>query len=191
MMKKVNDRSYGVVPVRLVDGEWQFLIVCHLGGHWAFPKGHPEQGESPKEAAVRELFEETGMKVKRFFRRYPFSEQYVFYHAGQRISKTVMYYLAEVDGELKRQVEELTDACWLDFEACCEKLTYPRSVQICQQCYAFITAQPQKKPSLSKSTANLRQRRPRNYLKRKPNGQRPLSKGKKQPSEDSPQREQT
>ena len=193
MMKQVNDRSYGVVPVRLVGEEWQFLVVCHLGGHWAFPKGHPEEGESPKEAAIRELLEETGTRVKHFFRRYPFNEQYVFYHAGQRISKTVMYYLAEVEGELQRQVEELIDAQWLDFESCCEKLTYPRSVQICQQCYAFMTAQPDKNNSLIKPQAvNLRHRRSRNYFKKKPNGSnRPSSGGKCAPSEDSPKREQT
>lgn len=158
-MKKVNDRSYGIIPVRQVDNDWQFLIVRHLGGHWAFPKGHPENNESPKQAAVRELLEETGMSVNRFFRRYPFSEQYVFYHAGQRICKTVMYYLAQVEGTLQRQVEELIDAQWESFEACCEKLTYPRSVQICQQCYAFLSApEGAKKQSIAQVLPKNRRR---------------------------------
>jgi bis(5'-nucleosidyl)-tetraphosphatase len=159
-MKKVNDRSYGIIPVRLVNQDWEFLIVRHLGGHWAFPKGHPEANESPKQAAIRELKEETGMQLKRFFRRYPFSEQYVFYHAGQRISKTVMYYLAEVEGHLERQVEELIDAKWESFENCCEKLTYPRSVQICQQCYAFLTAPSDKKNIKPEQGQGKRSRRP-------------------------------
>lgn len=190
-MKKVNDRSYGIIPVRRVGDDWQFLIVRHLGGHWAFPKGHPEAGESPKQAAVRELLEETGMRLKRFFRRYPFSEQYVFYHAGQRISKTVMYYLAEVEGELQRQVEELTDARWLDFEACCEKLTYPRSVQICQQCYAFMTAEPEKKQSAIGQTPAARSRRARQYYSKKKSqgGPKPPLNHKRASSEDSPKRE--
>lgn len=139
-MQSVNDRSYGVIPVRQLEGEWQFLIVKHLGGHWAFPKGHPESKETPREAAARELLEETGLQIRRFFRKYPFNEQYVFFHAGQRISKTVMYYLAEVDGSLLAQAEELLDAKWLDFNGCCDLLTYPRSVQICQQSYEFLSA---------------------------------------------------
>ena len=33
-------------------------------GFWGFPKGHMEEGESPLKAAEREVFEETGFKVK-------------------------------------------------------------------------------------------------------------------------------
>ena len=33
-------------------------------GFWGFPKGHMEEGESPLNAAEREVFEETGFKVK-------------------------------------------------------------------------------------------------------------------------------
>lgn len=31
------------------------------GGKWSFPKGHAEPGESLREAALRELWEETGV----------------------------------------------------------------------------------------------------------------------------------
>ena len=31
---------------------------------WGYPKGHLEEGEKPVDAAVREVFEETGFKVK-------------------------------------------------------------------------------------------------------------------------------
>lgn len=139
-MQNVSDRSYGIVPVIRQEGQWHFLIVKHLGGHWAFPKGHPENVESPKEAASRELKEETGLIVKRFFQIYPFNEQYVFFHARRRISKTVIYYLAEVEGELAIQKEELLEARLLPFQECCELLSYPRSVQICQQSYDFLQA---------------------------------------------------
>jgi len=33
-------------------------------GHWIFPKGHIERGESPQEAAVREVAEETGLRAE-------------------------------------------------------------------------------------------------------------------------------
>jgi bis(5'-nucleosidyl)-tetraphosphatase len=139
-MKKVEDRSYGIIPVRQIEDEWQFLIVKHLGGHWSFPKGHAELNESPTQAAERELKEETGLKIKRYFKRYPFNEQYEFFHAGQRIAKTVMYYLAEVEGDLIFQQEELLGAEWFNFGTCCEQLTFARSVQICQQSYEFVSA---------------------------------------------------
>ena len=31
---------------------------------WGFPKGHLEEGEKPSEAAIREVYEETGFKVQ-------------------------------------------------------------------------------------------------------------------------------
>ena len=41
----------------------------NLGGQWHFPGGRVEKGESPEQAILREMKEETGLdvKVKRFF----------------------------------------------------------------------------------------------------------------------------
>ena len=38
------------------EGEWD------LQGHWDFPKGHVDKGETEIETATRELEEETGIK---------------------------------------------------------------------------------------------------------------------------------
>ena len=34
---------------------------------WGFPKGHMEDGEAPKDAAKREVMEETGLEILRIF----------------------------------------------------------------------------------------------------------------------------
>ncbi len=54
--KTRHDASFGIVPVHERDGVRRFLLIQHLGGHWGFPKGHPEKGESPVETARRECF---------------------------------------------------------------------------------------------------------------------------------------
>lgn len=41
--------------------EGDVLILRHASGHWVFPKGHVEVGETEREAAVREVLEEAGV----------------------------------------------------------------------------------------------------------------------------------
>jgi 8-oxo-dGTP pyrophosphatase MutT (NUDIX family) len=42
------------------------LLLCHATGaaHWDIPKGVGEPGETPSETAVRETFEETGVRLE-------------------------------------------------------------------------------------------------------------------------------
>lgn len=50
--------------VYLTNNEGKFLAVkttYHTG--WDIPSGHCDRGESPDQAAIRELYEETGIKV--------------------------------------------------------------------------------------------------------------------------------
>ena len=49
------------------DGhEPRYLIVTakKTPGHWVLPKGHVEEGETPEQAAVREVEEETGVTAE-------------------------------------------------------------------------------------------------------------------------------
>ena len=48
----------------IVDKEnCEILLIKNKAGHWDFPKGHIEEGENIKEAATRELQEETGIEI--------------------------------------------------------------------------------------------------------------------------------
>jgi len=60
----MKERSFGAV---VVDEKGRYLLVKHrYGGHWDFPKGHMEGDESPLEAALREVLEETGLELELF-----------------------------------------------------------------------------------------------------------------------------
>ena len=39
------------------------LVLRRQSGEWVMPKGHVDFGEAPEQAAVREVFEETGIKA--------------------------------------------------------------------------------------------------------------------------------
>ncbi len=51
----------GCVIVRQSDTQLLFLLIRDQYGHWTFPKGHLDDGETSEHAAVREVLEETGV----------------------------------------------------------------------------------------------------------------------------------
>lgn len=57
-VEELEDVAYGGV---LVDPEGRLCLVRPVGrGLWALPKGHRDPGETPEQAALREVAEETG-----------------------------------------------------------------------------------------------------------------------------------
>lgn len=124
------EKAFGVISVRKKD-VFEVLLVQHRKGeYWAFPKGHAEIGEEPKETALRELKEETGLSGVRLLNLGPFEESYVFEIEGQKISKDVLYFVYEVEGDISIQNEEILKAEWLDFSSAERLITYPQSKKI-------------------------------------------------------------
>ena len=63
-MKK--EFSAGAVIFREEKGRILFLLIYSARNRvWGFPKGHVEAGESEKDAAKREIKEETGLRYLR------------------------------------------------------------------------------------------------------------------------------
>jgi len=61
-MPTFNRRSYGVVPVAFESDATPIFLVLRAYQNWDFPKGGADEGESPLDAAKREMIEETGIK---------------------------------------------------------------------------------------------------------------------------------
>ena len=122
----IRDFSFGVIPVRVVDGRREFLVVQHRGGHWGFPKGHPEGDETPVETARRELAEETGLTQCEIIEDEHFEEHYYFTkRSGKRVHKTVVYFIGMVQGgTVTPQAAELLDYFWGDLEATRRRLSF-------------------------------------------------------------------
>lgn len=64
--QKRNTRSqFGALCFRYHDGDLQFLLVTsRRSGRWIIPKGWPEDGLTPAEAAAKEAWEEAGATGK-------------------------------------------------------------------------------------------------------------------------------
>ena len=128
-MKTKHDFSYGVVPfLKEADG-WKVFLIYQYGSDgdifWTFPKGHPEEGELPEEAAKREFFEETGLPLNELRSDLSFEQTYSFKYKDTQIDKTVIYYLGLVGNKnFTLQEDEVKDAGWFDLEEAKEKLTH-------------------------------------------------------------------
>lgn len=56
----------------------KILLVLHKKfKKWVQPGGHIEENETPEEAAVREVYEETGMKVRLLGERFPREDDFI------------------------------------------------------------------------------------------------------------------
>ncbi|MDZ4384915.1 MAG: NUDIX domain-containing protein, partial [Candidatus Moranbacteria bacterium] len=57
------EKSVGAVVFRKKEtGGKEFLLLHYPSGHWDFPKGHIESGETEEGTLRREVEEETGLK---------------------------------------------------------------------------------------------------------------------------------
>lgn len=116
------EKSCGGVIYRRSHGNLEFLLIRNVNsGHWSFPKGHVEEGETEEETALREIKEETGVDavLDTSFR------EIVSYSPKKDTMKDVVYFLGTArKAELRRQKEEVSEVRWVDCGHASNLLTY-------------------------------------------------------------------
>jgi len=91
---------------------------------WSLPKGHIEEGETPEDAALREVQEETG--IVSVIEKSLGGIDFWFMAGGKRIHKTVHHYLfRENGGVLAPQESEVDEVAWFPLSEIVERLAYP------------------------------------------------------------------
>lgn len=126
-----EELSCGVLVFNLSN---EVLLLRHSAGHWAFPKGHQEAGESDRETALRELREETGLACTLL------SDE-VFttsYSPASGVAKEVRYFLAATatdNPELRLQAAEIREAAWLPFPRAAARLTFANDRALLQNAF--------------------------------------------------------
>ena len=91
--------SAGVVLVRRMRGRWWLAAVRPQGkreGVWVLPKGLVDAAEAPADTALREGYEETGLRARLSSKLG--DVRYVYTWEGERIFKIVSFYLAHAGG---------------------------------------------------------------------------------------------
>ena len=143
-MQKKTDVSYGIIPVRMVEGKWEVFLIHQFSrigdnSYWVFPKGHPEEGESSRQTALRELKEETGLTPAQVLSEPTFKLAYSFVYKETRIEKTVEFFVGVIaDFAVTLDPEEVKEAGWYSIEAAKERLDYKDTKQMFEQITAFL-----------------------------------------------------
>jgi mutator protein MutT len=118
-------RAAGGVVIRTSrSGETEVAII-HRPEYddWTFPKGKVEPDETPEDAALREVREETGVEARLVEKLG--DVRYWYMRGGRRIAKVVSFFLLDyVSGELDDHDHEVEHAEWMALEDAARRLTY-------------------------------------------------------------------
>jgi len=129
-------------------GRWWFAAVRPQGkrdGVWALPKGLIDEGERPAETALREGFEETGVRSR--FAAKLGDVRYVYTWEGERVFKVVSFFLAHAlagrIGELPPGMErEVADARWLPLDDGPTLLAYKGEREMAAKAIGMLASDP-------------------------------------------------
>ena len=103
----------------LFNSEGKFLLTQREdNGQWCLPGGAVESGESLAEACEREVFEETGLRVrvKRLVGVYSHPDQLVVYKDGHKVQIVAVHFEAEITGGELGLSNETTDFGYFTLE---------------------------------------------------------------------------
>lgn len=133
--------SIGVVPFYIQNDIRRYLVLQHAGvsAHWDFPKGKVENGEDKLQTALRELQEEAGITATILpgF-EYSFSYYSTDYPTGERIFKTVYFYVGQAATHDIRLSHEHQDYAWLSYDEARKRLTYDNAKKLLDEIQLFL-----------------------------------------------------
>jgi len=109
---------------------------------WCIPKGHLEQNETSEQAAIREVFEETGLEAEII--QHLGEVNYQFIQDGAKISKTVhVYLMQQTGGELsfdKDPHKEASELEWVQVSELLARLSHGNEKRIAKVAIELIEA---------------------------------------------------
>lgn len=104
---------------------------------WSLPKGHLEAGETPEDAAVREVFEETGIRGRILASLGTID--FWFMAENQRVHKTVHHYVLQADGGALSDADaEVAEVAWVPLDEVAARLRYADERRLVARVHAVL-----------------------------------------------------
>ena len=132
-----QEKSCGAVVFRREKDGLVFLVETMRLGHISLPKGHVEDGETEEETARREIWEETGLRVRidTNFRHT------IRYSPRPGAQKDVVFFTAEAEaGAITPQPEEVQKAEFLSMEEALGVLTHDSDREVLRAAGEYLNA---------------------------------------------------
>lgn len=155
MARVIHEHSAGgVVLVPIGRQTFVALISVQDNRILALPKGHLEEGEQSLETAIREVWEETGIRTRHIA---PLGEiSYWFYSRRQRarISKRVEFFLLEyLSGSPARHNDEVDGVQLVSLHKAASSVSYPGERDVLERAQAYLLGKAGPPPRVAKETA--------------------------------------
>ena len=133
-----REKSCGAVVFTRRNSQLLFVVVREASGAYSLPKGHTESGETEIQTAVREVFEETGLRPA-FLDGFRETDEYDLREKpGTR--KQVVYFLAEFQDEpLVPRPGEITEILLLPYDEAEKCFEHAGTRRVLAAAGAFLT----------------------------------------------------
>ncbi len=133
--------SAGIIVYHVTDEGIRYLLLYHGGPYWNFPKGKLAEGEKSFRAALREVYEETGLRSQdlRFQEWFRVSDRFTFLtKEKKRVKREVIYYLAETKRYQIRVSDEHQGYGWFAYKDALRILIAPNLKKNLKKVHALI-----------------------------------------------------
>ena len=131
------EKSCGAVVYTRVGTEIRYLLIANKGGIYGFPKGHVEGKETEIETALREVCEETNLKIDldpkfRAVDEYPLAKK-------RNTLRQIVYFLGYFENQnIVFQKEELSGAYLVDFKEAERRIQFDSTRKILKMANDYL-----------------------------------------------------
>jgi bis(5'-nucleosidyl)-tetraphosphatase len=133
-------RASGVIIYYLEQDEPHFLLLrSRRDRSWGFPKGHLLEGEDSLTGAMRELWEETGIREVSLLRGFTEHVTYRVNRGGRVRQKTVTYFVGRVETPVVRLSDEHSEHRWAVVEDARKTLTFENLRTLVTRAWMIVT----------------------------------------------------